>query len=63
VPPLYGQQMADEYLAPGVYLEEVGFRAKSIPGVFVFLIGIVLGVAASVAVDRLRRRCPKVDQP
>jgi hypothetical protein len=46
-----------EYLAPGVHLEEVGFRAKSIPGVSVFLFGVILGVAASVAVDSLRRRC------
>jgi phage tail sheath protein FI len=49
-----------EYLAPGVYVEEVGFRAKSIAGVSTFLLGIILGVAASLAVDRLRRRCPNV---
>ncbi len=51
-----------EYLAPGVYLEEVGLRAKSIPGVSAFLFGIILGVAVSVAVDRLRSRCPSVHQ-
>ena len=56
-----------EYLAPGVYIEETGFRAKSIAGVAtstggflsslrIVAIGIAIGVAASVALDRARRR-------
>jgi len=45
-----------EYLSPGVYVEDVSYRAKAIEGVSTFVLGVVIGVAAAVAVDRLRRR-------
>ena len=45
-----------ELLFPGVYVDEVSYRAKAIEGVATFVLGIVIGVAASIAVDRLRRR-------
>ncbi len=47
-----------EELHPGVYLEEVAYRSKAIPGVptLVFLAGVLLGVAAAVALERARRR-------
>jgi hypothetical protein len=40
---------------PGVYVEEISFRAKLIDGVAMLTIGFVIGVAAAIAVDRLRR--------
>jgi len=68
-----------EYLQPGVYVEEVDFRSKSIEGVStstrgfvgsirrrvdaivktaaVVMLGVLLGVVASIAVDKGRRRC------
>jgi len=49
-----------EYLAPGVYVEEVSYRSKAIEGVSTslgaFVLGIFLGVVAAIAVDRARRR-------
>jgi hypothetical protein len=46
-----------EYTYPGVYIEEISFRAKAIDGVATFLLGVALGVAASIAAENLRRRC------
>jgi len=48
-----------ELLSPGVYLEEVSYRAKAIEGVSTFVLGVVIGVAVALAVDRMRRtfRC------
>jgi phage tail sheath protein FI len=49
-----------EYLAPGVYVEEISYRSKAIDGVptsvGALVLGIFLGVAAAIAVDRARRR-------
>ena len=50
-----------EYLAPGVFVEEVSNRSKAIEGVSTtgvgaFLLGILLRVLAALAVDRARRR-------
>ena len=52
-----------EYLAPGVYVEETGYRSKAIEGVSTstsgfagFVLGVFLGVAVSIAVDKARRR-------
>jgi ABC-type nitrate/sulfonate/bicarbonate transport system permease component len=52
-----------EYLAPGVYVEETGYRSKAIEGVSTstrgfagFVLGVLLGVAVSLAVGRARRR-------
>ena len=54
-----------EYLAPGVYLEEVSYRSKTIEGVptsvGALVLGILLGVIAAIAVDRARRRPPACD--
>jgi hypothetical protein len=48
-----------EDLNPGVYLEEVAYRSEVIPGVIIFLAGMLLGVAAAIALDMLdRRRLP-----
>jgi phage tail sheath protein FI len=44
---------------PGVYVEEVAYRSKSIPGVptaIIFLVGVLLGVAAAIALETARRR-------
>jgi hypothetical protein len=52
-----------EYLAPGVYIEEVTYRSKSIAGVFTSAggalgVGVLTGVGLAVLVDQfLRRRC------
>jgi hypothetical protein len=52
-----------DYLAPGVYVEEVSFRSRSIPGVptsagGVLALGVLIGVGLAVLVDQvLRRRC------
>jgi hypothetical protein len=50
-----------EYLAPGVFVEEVSYRSKAIDGVTTtgagaFLLGVFLGLIAALAVDRARRR-------
>jgi hypothetical protein len=52
-----------EYLAPGVYVEETGYRSKAIEGVFTstggfagFMLGVLLGVVVSLAVYKARRR-------
>ena len=50
-----------EYLAPGVFVEEVSYRSKAIDGVATtgvgaFVLGIFLGLFAALAVDRARRR-------
>lgn len=48
-----------EDLHPGIYVEEVAYRSKAIPGVptvVLFLAGVLLGVAAAIALDRARRR-------
>jgi ABC-type nitrate/sulfonate/bicarbonate transport system permease component len=52
-----------EYLAPGIYVEETGYRSKAIEGVSTstrgfpgFVLGVLLGVAVSLAVGRARRR-------
>jgi hypothetical protein len=50
-----------EYLAPGVFVEEVNYRSKAIDGVATtgveaFVLGIFLGLLAALAVDRARRR-------
>jgi hypothetical protein len=50
-----------EYLAPGVFVEEAGYRSKAIDGVATtgvgaFVIGIFLGLLAALAVARARRR-------
>ena len=48
-----------EDLHPGVYIEEVAYRSKVIPGVstvIIFLAGVLLGVAAAIALEMLRRR-------
>ena len=44
-----------EYLHPGVYVEEVSYRTRVIDGVATFVLGMLVGVAASIAIDRLRR--------
>ena len=49
--------MPDEVF-PGVFVEEVSYRAKLIEGVSTLLIGVGIGVLASIALDRLRRCCP-----
>jgi phage tail sheath protein FI len=41
---------------PGVYVEEVSFRAKLIHGVETFILGAMIGVAAAIAASALRRR-------
>ena len=46
-----------EYLAPGVYVEEVSLRATAIDGVATFATGVLIGVAASIAIECLRRAC------
>jgi len=48
-----------EPLAPGVYVEEASYRAKVIQGVSTVLVGVGIGVLASIALDRLRRRCAR----
>ena len=57
-----------EDLAPGVFVEEVSYRSRVIEGVstssggFVaFLLGVLLGIAASVAADKARRRRRRPD--
>lgn len=57
-----------EYLAPGVYVEEVSYRSKAIDGVATtgvgaFVVGIVLGLFAAIAIDRARRRRRYQRQP
>jgi len=54
--------LVPEYLAPGVYIEEVSYRARSIAGVSTsavgFLaLGVLTGVGLAVLVDKARRRC------
>lgn len=44
-----------EYLQPGVYVEERSFPGKLIDGVATFVAGVLLGVAAAIVVDCLRR--------
>jgi hypothetical protein len=48
-----------EVLAPGVFLEEASYRSKAIDGVSTavgpFVLGILLGLSAALAVDRARR--------
>jgi hypothetical protein len=46
-----------EDLHPGIYVEEVAYRSKAIPGVptLVFLAGVLLGVAAAIALEKARR--------
>jgi phage tail sheath protein FI len=43
-----------EYLHPGVYVEEVSYRTKVIDGVATLVVGMLIGVAVSIAIDRLR---------
>jgi hypothetical protein len=48
-----------EDLSPGIYVEEVAYRSKAIPGVptvAIVLAGVLLGVAAAIALERVRRR-------
>jgi hypothetical protein len=49
-----------EYLAPGVFVEEVSYRSKAIEGVptglGAFVLGIFLSVVVCIAADRARRR-------
>jgi uncharacterized protein with ACT and thioredoxin-like domain len=48
-----------EELHPGVYVEEVAYRSKAIPGVptvALVLAGVLLGVAAAIALEKVRRR-------
>jgi hypothetical protein len=50
-----------EYLAPGVFVEEVSYRSKAIDGVSTsgvgaLVLGIFLGLFAAITVDRARRR-------
>jgi hypothetical protein len=48
-----------EELHPGVYVEEVAYRSRTIPGVptvVVLLAGVLLGVAAGIALERTRCR-------
>jgi hypothetical protein len=47
-----------EDLHPGIYVEEVAYRSKAIPGVAtvaLILAGVLLGVAAAIAFERARR--------
>jgi hypothetical protein len=44
-----------EYKYPGVYVEEVSFRAEMIDGVATFILGVMIGVAAAIAAGALRR--------
>jgi phage tail sheath protein FI len=44
-----------EYLHPGVYVEEVSYRTRVIDGVATLVVGMLIGVAASIAIDRLCR--------
>jgi tetrahydromethanopterin S-methyltransferase subunit F len=63
-----------EYLAPGVYVEEISYRAKAIAGVStgttglgairdvaswvgLVLAGVLIGVAGSIAVEKVCRGC------
>ena len=50
-----------EYLAPGLFVEEVSYRSKAIDGVVTagvraFVLGVFLGLFAALALDRARRR-------
>jgi hypothetical protein len=61
------ERAVPEYLAPGVYVEEVSCRSKSIPGVSTstqgfagFLLGVLLGVVVSLAANQARRRRRRV---
>ena len=45
-----------EWLHPGVYVEEVDYRAKVIDGVVILVAGMLMGVGASIAIDRRRAR-------
>jgi hypothetical protein len=59
----YDRATVPEYLAPGVYVEEVSYRSKSIPGVSTsttgfLLLGMLIGVGVALLVDRRRRGCP-----
>jgi apolipoprotein N-acyltransferase len=49
-----------EYLAPGVYVDEVPSESKVIPGVptgaMAFAAGVLLGLVAALALERARRR-------
>jgi hypothetical protein len=50
-----------EELYPGVYVEEVAYRSKAIPGVPTFalvLAGVLLGVAAAIALERSSSPAP-----
>jgi phage tail sheath protein FI len=46
-----------EYLHPGVYVEEVTYRMKVIDGVATLVVGMLIGVAVSIAIERLRHSC------
>jgi hypothetical protein len=57
-----------EYLAPGVFVEEVSYRSKAIEGVSTtaggfaaFLLGVLLGLGASIAMEKARRRRRRPD--
>jgi len=40
---------------PGVYVDEFS-TAKRIEGVSIFVLGVLIGIAAAMAIDRLCRR-------
>jgi hypothetical protein len=52
-----------EYVAPGVYTEEVSFRSRSVPGVptnpcGALALGFLIGVGLAVFIDQIiRSRC------
>jgi hypothetical protein len=57
-----GPSPVPEYLAPGVFVEEVSYRSKAIEGVSTsaggfaaFLLGVLLGLGASIAMEKARR--------
>src|SRR5512133_691144 len=54
----YDSDTVPEYLAPGVFVEEVSYRSKAIDGVATtgVVLGIFLGLFAALAVDRACRR-------
>jgi hypothetical protein len=58
-----------EYLAPGVYIEEISYRSRSIPGVptsagGALALGVFIGIGLALLVDQVsRRRCPRGAAP
>jgi hypothetical protein len=55
-----------EYLAPGVYIEELSYRGRSIPGVSTraagaLALGVFIGIALAVFVDRAQRHCRQAE--